>query len=208
MLAFGMGDKSIRLWDLDAHREKAKLDGHRWVVRDLAFTPDGSSLASSCGDFWANLTSEAILWDVANGKARSTLRGHGGPITTLALSRDGKHLATGSADFTARLWNVADGRLLAVLPGHSNRVLSVSFNHDGSRLLTASADTTLKLWDTTTLQEVATLRPNIDVQGAAFSPDGRTVAAVSGLETGTGEIVFWRAATPDDVARRASSEGK
>jgi hypothetical protein len=64
----------------------------------VAFSPDGSRLATASDD------GTARLWDVASGKPLIVLRGHPAPVVAVAFSPDGSRLATAGADGTARLW--------------------------------------------------------------------------------------------------------
>jgi eukaryotic-like serine/threonine-protein kinase len=54
----------------------------------LAFSPDGNTLASACGD------GTVKLWDVPTGEDLLTLEAHTGPAWVLRFSPDGKALAT------------------------------------------------------------------------------------------------------------------
>ena len=64
----------------------------------LAFSPDGSKLASASDD---NL---AKIRDPQSGKELATLRGHSDKVLALAFSPDGKKLATCGYDGTVKLW--------------------------------------------------------------------------------------------------------
>ncbi|WP_396230063.1 WD40 repeat domain-containing protein, partial [Frankia sp. CpI1-P] len=64
----------------------------------MAFSPDGSMLATAAAD------GTARLWDVATGQPLRTLTGHNGSVWSVAFSPDGTLLATAADDRTARLW--------------------------------------------------------------------------------------------------------
>jgi WD40 repeat protein len=73
----------------------------------LAFSPDGNTLASACGD------GAVKLWDVPTGEDLLTLEGHTGPARILRFSPDGKALAsigpTGpNKPGAIRVWLAAD----------------------------------------------------------------------------------------------------
>lgn len=64
----------------------------------MAFSPDGTTLASASGD-------ETIrLWNVHSGEHYKTLYGHRNDVTSLAFSPDGTTLASASTDHTILLW--------------------------------------------------------------------------------------------------------
>ncbi len=111
--------------------------GHH--ATNLAFSPDGRSLAGSMADRTVR------IWDVATGALRQTLRGHVDLVMNVAYSPDGSHLASTSYDRTVRIWNVASGHS-RVLRGHSNSVETVAWIDDGTRLVTAGRDGTIRVW--------------------------------------------------------------
>jgi WD40 repeat protein len=58
LLAVG-GRGVISLFDLETGKRVSRLEGHRGIVQDLAFTPDGRRLISAGAD------ATALVWDVA-----------------------------------------------------------------------------------------------------------------------------------------------
>ena len=74
----------------------------RWV-NSVAFSPDGTTLASGAG----RPDNTVRLWDVATGQHKATLTGHTNSILSVAFSPDGTTLASGGGDGTALLWNLA-----------------------------------------------------------------------------------------------------
>lgn len=97
----------MQLWNVVTGRLKATLVGHSGGVNSVAFSPDGSTLASTGFD------STVRLWDIATGRPKATLAGHSGGVSSVAFSPDGNILAgagssyEGSDDDTVRLWDVA-----------------------------------------------------------------------------------------------------
>jgi WD40 repeat protein len=84
------------------------LTGHTDQVGAVAFSPDGSLLATGSYD------STVRLWDPVSRKpAGDPLSGHTGSVVAVAFSPDGSLLATGSYDSTVRLWTVPPGGLWA-----------------------------------------------------------------------------------------------
>ena len=82
------------------------------IVRGLAFTPDGTVLASAGG----NDSEFAIhVWDVVNGQPLGTLEGHDGIVWGVAFSPDGSLLASVSSDQTAKIWDWHNKALVQTL---------------------------------------------------------------------------------------------
>eukprot|EP00873_Tetraselmis_striata_P012790 jgi/Tetstr1/433054/TSEL_022389.t1 len=162
--------------------------GHTSSVHSVAWSPDGSRLATCSSD------NTVKVWEAAPGGAHwrcvATLGGHISYVLSVAWSPDGSRLATGSRDKTARVWEAALGggggwRCVATLEGHTDLVFSVAWSPDGSRLATGSVDKTARVWEAAPgggggWRCVATLEGHTgDVTSVAWSPDGRRLATGS-----------------------------
>jgi WD domain, G-beta repeat len=110
-------------------------------VHGVAFSPDGTRLASACGDATVG------LWHVASGKLERRLIGHTAGVNHVAFTPDGKRLASVSFDRTVRLWDPDTGDDILSLKGHTDGLTGVAFSPDGTRLVTTSLDGTALLWD-------------------------------------------------------------
>ena len=185
-------DKSIRLWDVASRTETASLQGHGEIVYSVAFSPDGSRLASGSKD------NTVRLWNVTTQRETARLQGHSETVYSVAFSPDGSTLASGSKDNTVRLWNVTNRTHIATMPGHTDTVTSVAFSPDGSRFASGSADNTIRLWNTATRAHIATIRGHTNtVYSVAFSSDGSKI--VSGSADNT--VRLWDVTTQRETAR-------
>src|SRR5262245_22568135 len=81
------------------------LRGHTRPVNQVAFSPDGTRIASAGGDGDATVK----LWDGQTGALVRTLSGHDRGVYNLAFSRDGERLASAGHDHTAVVWDVRTG---------------------------------------------------------------------------------------------------
>jgi len=79
---------------------QSTLVGHTDPVYDVAFSPDGQTLASGSWDY------TVWLWRVSDGTPLRTLEGHTNWVSSVAFSPDGQTLVSGSWDYTVRLWQI------------------------------------------------------------------------------------------------------
>lgn len=136
-------DRNLCKWDMKNRvRIGEPLEGHA-PVRSLAFSPDGTFVASGSDD------SVVYIWSVQDRTVfREALRGHSDSVLSVAFSPSGAHLVSGSADHTIILWDAQGGTLVGTpFEGHTNSVRSVVFSPDGTLIASGSEDRTIRIWD-------------------------------------------------------------
>jgi WD40 repeat protein len=184
-------DGGIQLVDLrtgDAITASAGFTGSPNWVR---FSPDGKTVVS------ANLDGTLTLWEVGSTRQWETLRGHSKAVEQAVFSADGDTLYTVSGDGTAVAWDLTRNRSVArpftfthdrdfqvdydAHPGvfsPDSRLIGVGLKEQGIQLLDAR-----KL----TPAGAPLLETGGEVKALAFSPNGQTLAAV----TGHGQATIW-----------------
>ncbi|POX60895.1 hypothetical protein C3492_24730 [Streptomyces sp. Ru62] len=164
--------KLIRVWDVVAGRStwERRLGGWSTMVNAIAFSPDGSRLATGSTDNFAR------VWDMSTGSVDAELA-HRHFVNAVDFDGSGRYLATGSADATVCIWDLSTTSRVLVLR-HARAVKAVRFSPDGRLLLTSSEDKNAYVWDHTGRQQTRISHRDF-VLGVAFSPDGRKIATCS-----------------------------
>jgi hypothetical protein len=107
------------LWGLCNGRLLHTIRAHSSTVQGVAFSPDGTTLASDSDD------GTICLWDTATGHRRLLLTPtRNAAMEALAFSPDGKTLASGDTDGLVKLWDLASGKLRATLSGQPPRKIA------------------------------------------------------------------------------------
>ena len=98
------------------------LVGPSGIVSVLAFSPDGTALASASGDRTVK------VWDASNGELRYTLVADIYKMSSVDFSLDGSFLVSGGIDGLVRLWDVTSGQQLGTSHGHGGEIFSIAFS--------------------------------------------------------------------------------
>ncbi|SNR25671.1 WD40 repeat domain-containing serine/threonine protein kinase [Actinomadura mexicana] len=173
--------------DPGAHRSAAppqsrSLRGHTASVRDLAFTPDGRTLASASDD------TTVRLWNVADGKQRRAPLGHPDGVNALAISHGGSTLYTAGDDGYLRLFPVSGKGEPSDLDIDLGPLTSLALSPDDRVLATSNTDQSVRLWDLDDGKVGPLLETGAgNVQALAFAPDSRMLAiGTTGTEADPG----------------------
>uniref|UniRef100_A0A0B7JY42 Uncharacterized protein n=1 Tax=Bionectria ochroleuca TaxID=29856 RepID=A0A0B7JY42_BIOOC len=166
-------DLTIKVWDAATGELEHTLMGHKSWIQSVAFSRDGSLLASASTD------RSIRIWDATTWKLQDTLF-HADCPSSVAFSHDCKILASGSYDNTIQIWNLVKGTLHHTLAGHSDIVTSIAFPENNNLLVSASCDETIKIWDITEVNPQSAFESHTkSIKSVTFLGDGTLVASAS-----------------------------
>ena len=196
--------KTVKLWNVGTGENIATLEGHEEEVWSMAFSPDGTVLAT--GDGGQSINGKVRLWDVETGENIATLEGHEGYVWSMAFSPDGAILASEGWN-GIMLWNVETHTNIAP---HDLGSGFGRFSPDGTIFASVSSQSKVDLWSMETYEKIATLEVNLEIfvwhgLDVMFSSDG-TVLAIWGGESG--EIELWNVATHENISTLKRNEGE
>src|SRR5262249_34214488 len=128
----------VHIWEFPSGRLVHALKAHRGVAWSVAFSPDGTRLASSGGED-SDRDDHVILWDVATGQPLRRFPCPRGGSHCVSFSPDGTRL-TAASGTAIQSWLVETGELLFVHTQHTGIVSRIGFNRDHSRAFSGGFD--------------------------------------------------------------------
>jgi WD40 repeat protein len=139
-----------QLWDASTGTLTHTLSGHKSLVTDAEYSPNGRELVTVSDDHTGR------IWDARSGRLLHKLIGHFFAVNTGSFSPDGHWIVT-SSQFTAGLWNANTGQLLFYLGRHAKKLTGASFSPAGNWILTGSEDGTARVYHCTICEPLAGL---------------------------------------------------
>ncbi len=189
-LAFCARD-GFKILDVATAAELHSFAGHNGVAVSLAFSPEGSRLATG------GLDGTIKIWDAtAREEFRRSLESNT-MLRGFALDVQGRQLALGSVGRTVRVWEVTSGKPIVSVPNQSPPVMSMAADPAGRWLAWTGQDNALCCWDVAEEKMCWSLHPaSGPVTGLAASVDGAQIAwggpdgVAHVCDSATGKIVI------------------
>jgi len=178
------GSNHVKIWDLTSGQELLTLNGHTdpRIISYLAFSPDGSSLASGAQG-WYVQNDSLILWDTSTGHELQRFNGVLGAISPdwhlAALTRRKQDQGT-----TLILSDLTSGKVIHNLKAPGD-IYGVSFSPQGERVVAKMYNIYQDLFSFWLVDSGQLDLAMYDWVGFSFSPDGRFIAAM--LDNGSSD---------------------
>ncbi len=187
-------DRTVRIWDVETGENILTIDPKSGFIRDVEFSPDGRTVASTSWDFDNGGT--ARIYDAKSGLELRRFFAHRDVITNIEFSPDGTQLVTASWDKSVRFWDIDKSIEVKSYVDFAERIIDIEFTPDGEYLLiglgnvgdnaitTAEdnpSDTSMILWDLQNRTQVQVFSGHDDWTWTTdISPDGMLTASGSG----------------------------
>ena len=149
LLATGLGDYSVVIWDLSTGIRVGEPLRHRGPVRAVCFSPDGRLVATGPEE------GDVQLWDVKTTRPVGPPLPHRNFLRGLAFTRDSRRLLTWTP-LDVRVWDVATGAPLTEPMVADYNVQRAVFSEDETRIATCNRTSgEVRLWGSVSGQLLA-----------------------------------------------------
>ncbi len=173
------GHHEVILYNANAEIS-ARLLGESSRLEQIAFSPDGKSLAA-CGGAPSDF-GEIQLWDVATHALQRSIKASNDSFYGVSFSADQQRVAVGCADKLVRVFTISDGKEIMKCDNHLDWVFGTAFSQDGTQLATVSRDKAAKLINISTGQLIDDINKPRDALICLTKHPTRDIVATGGTE--------------------------
>ncbi len=172
-LATGGADSLVRIFDAATGTNVAIVGLHEHSVMCVAWSPDGTRLASSSA-----AQGSVKVWDPYRDAKPQTFRGHAGIARVVSWCPDGKRIASAGIDGTVKVWGVNSVDPSLSVKTQPGQVMSLAWHPDGKRLASSASDGSVRIWDTASAREPIVLHGHTNwVWQVVWNPAGTRLAS-------------------------------
>ncbi len=159
----------------------ARLQAHTGTVNSLAFSSDGTRLASAAGGWDVYSDNRVILWETQSRAINAVLEGHTASVNAVAFLKGDRQLLSGGADRRIILWDVQTRRPIREYLGHTGQVRRIALSPDEQYFVSVGWDQPpiATVWNTETGQALQRLPAGNIFDAVAMHPSGKMVATGS-----------------------------
>src|SRR5262249_37529614 len=130
---------AVKVWDARTGQEKLSLGGHKGKIDCVAYSPDGTCLASLAMGYDAGkrkMVGEVKVWDAHTGKELYSREAPGGLPVVVAFSPDGgRIISSAGLDNALLYWEARTGKPLPPLKVDREGLAVSPFSPDGKRIV-------------------------------------------------------------------------
>ena len=186
-LAIGASDASLYLWEIHAdnadlairskqtgsNTDLHPLEGHERDVLAMAFSPDGSRLASG------GTAGVLHLWDAETGERIRTLTPSGPQVRGLAWGAGGQHLIAVGDNGLLQVWDATSGaRVSQATEELEGDLHDVAISASGKLFATCGNDASVRIWQLPGCNQISQNRQHdYGVISVAWHPRRRRIAS-------------------------------
>lgn len=179
-IATAVGTHAI-IWDANSFLKLLDIEVSEYSVNMLAFSPDGSKLATISGDKVIGIWDARVYHPIRSvrGQLIQKFQGHTMGIFSCQFSPDGKSLVTASWDKTIRIWDI-DDHIVFHYDENNCAFSYAEFSPNNKLAAVVYNDNVIRLYEVNGFVQKGALIGHIDLpKFVHFSSDGKSLVSSS-----------------------------
>ena len=171
-IAAGIGDGSVRIWNVDKQEVVRSFNAHAGNVWNVKFHPTLNLFATAGDDSWVK------LWDLETFNAKQGWK-LDNTVRTIAFSPGGQALAVADRDGELHIYDIQTGSERNKIKLDGTTILGIDYSTDGKFIVAGGSDKIVRVFDAETLEERQSFSGHEGpVYSVAFGPSLPLIASV------------------------------